>query len=303
MREFPPFRLDTVNQCLWRGDGVAEERIPLAPKALPCTTRHEAASRVHRRPRPQLGRTVSLITKQLEFFAFERQIEVRIIEASFEARFLGLSESLDVSDFHFRDPDQSRDVLVEQFAAGLVGFAVDLQAQKSKLHKALRSRVHHELLDRHSVSMGCLSTKVPWPSRLGELLWLAERKQRQWRGVGCHSPDGNRPLLDRPTILGNFGDQDLDVVDSPTRARVKIRKKPARTVPVDENGQLAKSVVGAEDHSSLLGTVENRSDDGEAAADQRKESGNRDPSCRALKSQRALHNGNQEHAQEQEARA
>ena len=34
MREFPPFRLDTVNQCLFRGDGVAEERIPLAPKAF-----------------------------------------------------------------------------------------------------------------------------------------------------------------------------------------------------------------------------------------------------------------------------
>ena len=34
MREFPPLRLDTVNQCLWRGDGVAEERIPLAPKAF-----------------------------------------------------------------------------------------------------------------------------------------------------------------------------------------------------------------------------------------------------------------------------
>ncbi len=34
MREFPPFRLDTVNQCLWRGDGVAEERIVLAPKAF-----------------------------------------------------------------------------------------------------------------------------------------------------------------------------------------------------------------------------------------------------------------------------
>src|SRR6266545_1418344 len=32
MREFPPFRLDTVNQCLWRGDGLAEERILLAPK-------------------------------------------------------------------------------------------------------------------------------------------------------------------------------------------------------------------------------------------------------------------------------
>ena len=36
MREFPPFRLDTVNQCLWRGDGLAEERILLAPKAFPC---------------------------------------------------------------------------------------------------------------------------------------------------------------------------------------------------------------------------------------------------------------------------
>src|SRR5713101_2923066 len=34
MREFPPFRLDTVNQCLWRGEGVAEERILLAPKAF-----------------------------------------------------------------------------------------------------------------------------------------------------------------------------------------------------------------------------------------------------------------------------
>jgi predicted ATPase/DNA-binding winged helix-turn-helix (wHTH) protein len=34
MREFPPFRLDTVNQCLWRGEGLAEERILLAPKAF-----------------------------------------------------------------------------------------------------------------------------------------------------------------------------------------------------------------------------------------------------------------------------
>src|ERR1041385_4030705 len=34
MRQFPPFRLDTVNQCLWRGEGVAEERILLAPKAF-----------------------------------------------------------------------------------------------------------------------------------------------------------------------------------------------------------------------------------------------------------------------------
>jgi hypothetical protein len=32
MKEFPPFRLDAVNQCLWRGDGMAEERILLAPK-------------------------------------------------------------------------------------------------------------------------------------------------------------------------------------------------------------------------------------------------------------------------------
>src|SRR3989441_7593835 len=34
MKEFPPFRLDTVNQCLFRGDGVAEERMLLAPKAF-----------------------------------------------------------------------------------------------------------------------------------------------------------------------------------------------------------------------------------------------------------------------------
>src|SRR6266568_4761749 len=34
MREFPPFRLDTVNQCLWRGEGPAEERILLAPRAF-----------------------------------------------------------------------------------------------------------------------------------------------------------------------------------------------------------------------------------------------------------------------------
>src|SRR5438132_11109376 len=34
MREFGPFRLDIVNQCLWRGDGLAEERILLAPKAF-----------------------------------------------------------------------------------------------------------------------------------------------------------------------------------------------------------------------------------------------------------------------------
>src|SRR6476659_3556014 len=34
MKEFPPFRLDTVNQCLFQGDGIAEERVLLAPKAF-----------------------------------------------------------------------------------------------------------------------------------------------------------------------------------------------------------------------------------------------------------------------------
>ena len=34
MREFPPFRLDTVNQCLWRRDGAVDERILLAPRAF-----------------------------------------------------------------------------------------------------------------------------------------------------------------------------------------------------------------------------------------------------------------------------
>jgi len=35
MKEFPPFRLDTVNQCLWQGvDRDAEERVVLAPKAF-----------------------------------------------------------------------------------------------------------------------------------------------------------------------------------------------------------------------------------------------------------------------------
>src|SRR5262245_3188190 len=34
MREFSPFRLDTVNQCLWRGNGVTAERILLAPKTF-----------------------------------------------------------------------------------------------------------------------------------------------------------------------------------------------------------------------------------------------------------------------------
>jgi DNA-binding winged helix-turn-helix (wHTH) protein len=35
MKEFPPFRLDFVNQCLWRrGDGAGEQRIALTPKAF-----------------------------------------------------------------------------------------------------------------------------------------------------------------------------------------------------------------------------------------------------------------------------
>src|SRR5271157_2053456 len=35
MKEFPPFRLDIVNQCLWRrDDGAGEQRIPLTPKAF-----------------------------------------------------------------------------------------------------------------------------------------------------------------------------------------------------------------------------------------------------------------------------
>ena len=35
MKEFPPFRLDTVNQCLWRGAEFAnDERIVLTPKAF-----------------------------------------------------------------------------------------------------------------------------------------------------------------------------------------------------------------------------------------------------------------------------
>src|SRR6266536_965336 len=42
MREFPPLRLDTVNQCLWRGDGLAEERIVLAFKASPWGPLNEA---------------------------------------------------------------------------------------------------------------------------------------------------------------------------------------------------------------------------------------------------------------------
>src|SRR5271157_1460120 len=35
MKEFPPFRLDLVNQCLWRhSDGADEQRILLTPKAF-----------------------------------------------------------------------------------------------------------------------------------------------------------------------------------------------------------------------------------------------------------------------------
>ena len=34
MRAFPPFRLDTVNQCLWRHcEGVEDQRVLLTPKA------------------------------------------------------------------------------------------------------------------------------------------------------------------------------------------------------------------------------------------------------------------------------
>ena len=35
MMEFPPFRLDTANQCLWRrGDAGDDERVMLTPKAF-----------------------------------------------------------------------------------------------------------------------------------------------------------------------------------------------------------------------------------------------------------------------------
>src|ERR1700675_2897632 len=35
MKEFPPFRLDTVNQCLWRRrDTADDERVLLTPKAF-----------------------------------------------------------------------------------------------------------------------------------------------------------------------------------------------------------------------------------------------------------------------------
>ena len=35
MKEFPPFRLDTENQCLWRrGNNADDERVMLTPKAF-----------------------------------------------------------------------------------------------------------------------------------------------------------------------------------------------------------------------------------------------------------------------------
>ena len=34
MKEFPPFRLDLVNQCLWRSQGTGEQRLLLTPKAF-----------------------------------------------------------------------------------------------------------------------------------------------------------------------------------------------------------------------------------------------------------------------------
>ena len=34
MKVFPPFRLDTVNQCLWRNTGAEDERIFLRPKGF-----------------------------------------------------------------------------------------------------------------------------------------------------------------------------------------------------------------------------------------------------------------------------
>ena len=34
MKEFPPFRLDTVNQCLWQREDKQDERISLTPKAF-----------------------------------------------------------------------------------------------------------------------------------------------------------------------------------------------------------------------------------------------------------------------------
>jgi DNA-binding response OmpR family regulator len=34
MIEFPPFRLDPVNQCLWRRRDNGDERVPLPPKTF-----------------------------------------------------------------------------------------------------------------------------------------------------------------------------------------------------------------------------------------------------------------------------
>lgn len=39
MKEFPPFRLDVVNQYLWRSrNGGEEQRILLTPKGLRCSS-------------------------------------------------------------------------------------------------------------------------------------------------------------------------------------------------------------------------------------------------------------------------
>jgi hypothetical protein len=44
MKVFPPFRPDTVNQCVWRlGDTAREERILLTPKAFAVLAYHAAA--------------------------------------------------------------------------------------------------------------------------------------------------------------------------------------------------------------------------------------------------------------------
>src|SRR2546425_1869969 len=53
MREFPPFRLDTVNQCLWRGDAEAGERILLVPTLVRVVGEGARAGRGAARP-PEL---------------------------------------------------------------------------------------------------------------------------------------------------------------------------------------------------------------------------------------------------------
>ena len=42
MKEFPPFRLDTVNQCLWRVDAGNEERVRLVEKPQEGRNRRQA---------------------------------------------------------------------------------------------------------------------------------------------------------------------------------------------------------------------------------------------------------------------